>query len=220
MSNIDNVKTGVFEYEGENYTFNYYTDLDISKKVSFVNGVVDTLVTENHYQSILRSIIFGFRLIDVFSDALSLINEEEKSFSLVEIEDIVMNTKIVDIILANVKEGLIDELNEAVDRDIEYKTGIHKNVFGEAVASLLGALEQRVKDVDIDSLMGFANVVKNISAEDMTPEKLWDAYADSKAFKKVQDEAVKQSNKVIKLTDEVAKQPKKRGRKPKAKKTE
>lgn len=220
MSNIDNVKTGVFEYEGENYTFNYYTDLDISKKVSFVNGVVDTLVTENHYQSILRSIIFGFQLVNVFSDALSLIGEEEKTFSLVEIEDIVMNTKIVDIILANVKEGLIDELNEAVNRDIEYKTGIHKNVFGEAVASLLGTLEQRVKDIDIDSLMGFANVVKNIPAEDMTPEKLWDAYADSKAFKKVQDEAVKQSNKVIKLTDEVAKQPKKRGRKPKAKKTE
>lgn len=224
------VKTGIFEYQGKDYTFNYFTDIDISKKILFVNGVVDTIVTEKHYQSLLRGLIFGFQIINVFSDALSNFkdtNGDEKKLSLLEIEDVITNTKIVDIIMTNAKTGLIDELQEAVDKDIEYKTGIHRNPVGEAVAGLLNTLEQRVKDVDIDDLMGFVAAFKGVSSDDMTPERLWDAYAESKAFKKVIESREKidkidekQSDKIVKLADKVGKQPKKRGGKSKTKKEE
>ena len=107
---------------------------------------------------------------------------------------------------------------------IEYKTGIHRNPLGEAVASLLGTLEERVKDINLSELMGFAKVFKDIPIEDMTPEKLWDAYAKSDAFKKVRAEinekSQKENNNVIKITEAIedVQKPKKRGRKPKAKK--
>lgn len=223
MNEINNAKTGAFEYRGETHSFNYYTDISIVKKTSFVTGVTNTLVSEDHYQSVLRGLIFGFQLINVFSDALSYISDEEKTFSLTEIEEIVMETKIVDIIMANARVGLIDELNDAVDKDIEYKTGIHRNPLGEAVASLLGALESRVKDVDLKALTGFAEAFKDIPVEEMTSERLWDAYSKSEAFKTVRAEisekSESQDSKVIKIADEV-KKPKKRGRKPKAKKEE
>lgn len=227
MNKIDNVKTGVFTYKNKEYFFNYFTDIDISKKISFVNGVVDTIVTEKHYHPLSRGIVFGFQLINVFSDALSNFkdeNGEDKEFSLVEAEDIIMNTKIVDIIMGNIKVGLIDELQDSIDKDIEYKTGIHRNPLGEAVASLLGTLEGRVKDINLSELMGFAKVFKDIPIEDMTPEKLWDAYAKSDAFKKVRAEinekSQKENNNVIKITEAIedVQKPKKRGRKPKAKK--
>lgn len=227
MSKINDIKTGIFEYQGKEYSFNFYTDINLPKKVTFVNGVLNTIVTEDHYYSVLRGVIFGFQLINVFSDALDNLSEEDKTFSLAEIEDIVMNTTIVDTIIANARVGLIDELHEAIDRDIEYKTGIHRNPFIEAVASLLGALEQRVKDIGVDGLMGFVEAFRGISGDDMTPEKLWDTYAESKAFKKVMESREKidkadekQSDKIVKLADKVEKQPKKRGRKPKAKKEE
>ncbi len=180
--------------------------------MSFVNGVTNTIVTEKHYQPLLRGLIFGFQLIDIFSDALSNFKDEsgdEKKFSFVEIEDIITNTEIVDIILSNAKEGLIDELNEAIDKDIEYKTGIHINPFGEAVAKLLGTLEQRIKDVDLKALMGFAEIFKNIPAEEVTYEKMFDAYAKSEAFKKIQENADERSAqrtaRVIELVGEAKK---------------
>ena len=226
MNEVNTVKTGAFEYQGENYNYNFFTDIGVQKKVAFVNGVVNTVVSEDHYHSVLRGIIFGFQLINVFSDALDNLSEEDKTFSLAEIEDIVMNTTIVDTIMANARAGLMDELQEAVDRDIEYKTGIHRNPLGEAVASLFGTLEQRVKDIDLDGLMGFAEAFKGISDGDMTPEKLWDAYANSKAFEKVRAESVEKTEnvneKIVKIAEviEETPKPKKRGRKPKTKKEE
>lgn len=230
MNSINNVKTSTFTYKDKEYNFNFFTDININKKISFVNGVTETIVTENHYQPLVRGIVFGFQLINVFSDALSNFkddNGEERKLSLVEIEDIINNTKIVDIIIENARVGLIDELNDAVDKDIEYKTGIHRNPIGESIASLLGVLEERVKEIDMNNLMDFAEVFKNIPMEEMTPEKLWNAYSKSEAFKKVIkakeniiDSNEVQPDKIIKLIDKAEKQPKKRGRKPKAKKEE
>lgn len=206
MNNIDNVRTGVFEYQGKNYNFNFFTDIDISKKVSFVNGVTNTIVTEEHYQPLLRGMIFGFQLINVFSDALSNFQDEsgeDKKFSYVEIEDIVNNTKIVDIIIENAKEGLIDELNEAISKDIEYKTGIHTNPIGEAVASLVKTLEDRVKEIDVESLMSFAKVFKDLPTENMTPEGIVDAYGKSDVFKQLKAEADEKNAKTVEEVSKV-----------------
>lgn len=223
MNEINYDKSGVFTYHEVDYDFNYFTDIDIKKKASFVVGVVNSLISEDHYQSILKNLIFYFRVIDVFSDALTKISDEDKTFSLIEIEDIVLNTNIIDIILANVKDGLIDELSDAVDKDIEYKTGIHKNYLNEAVAKLVETLEQRMKNVDIESLMGFADVFRGISSDNMTPEKLWDAYSRSEAFKSVraeiQEKSKNQNDMANIFVDEIKKQ-QKRGRKQNTKKKE
>ena len=207
MSNVENVKTGMFTYKDRDYNFNFYTDIDTIKKMNFVSSVVNTVVTEDHYQSVLRNVVFDFRIIETFSyvldDIADTLGKEDKEFSLYEIVDIVENTKIVEIIKANAAEGLIDELNKAVDKDIEYKTGIHRNPLAEGVANILSALESKIKDIDLDALMGFAEAFKGISSEDLTPDKMFDAYANSNAFKQLRDEADKRNaqsvNKVIEI---------------------
>ena len=228
------VKTGSYTYNEKEYNFNFYTDINVLNKSAFVTGVTDVLVTEKHYNAVIRNVVIEYQILNVFTDVFAeedirsaLYVDEGSDFDLNKLEDFMRDTQIADVVMANVREGLINELIEAVDKDIEYKTGIHRNPIGEAVAGLLGTLEQRVKDIDVDGLMGFAEAFKGMSGDDMTPEKLWDAYAESKAFKKVIESREKidkadekQSDKIVKLADKVEKQPKKRGRKPKAKKEE
>jgi hypothetical protein len=228
------VKTGSYTYKEKEYNFNFYTDINVLTKSAFVTGVTDVLVTEKHYNAVIRNVVLEYQILNVFTDIFaeeeirnSLYVDEGSDFDLNKLEDFMRDTQVANIVMANVKEGLIDELIEAVDKDIEYKTGIHRNPIGEAVAGLLGTLEQRVKDIDIDGLMGFAEAFKGISGDDMTPEKLWDAYSKSEAFKRVIESKEKidkadkkQSDKIVSLVEEVMKQPKKRGRKPKAKKEE
>lgn len=228
------VKTGSYTYKEKAYNFNFYTDINVLTKSAFVTGVTDVLVTEKHYNAVIRNVVLEYQILNVFTDIFAdeeirntLYVDEGSDFDLNKLEDFMRDTQVANIVMANVREGLIDELIEAVDKDIEYKTGIHRNPIGEAVAGLLGTLEQRVKDIDIDGLMGFAKVFKDIPAEEMTSEKIWDSYSKSEAFKKVIESREKidkadkkQSDKIVSLAEEVTKQPKKRGRKPKAKKEE
>ena len=225
------VKTSSYTYKEKEYNFNFYTDINVLTKSAFVTGVTDVLITEKHYNAVIRNVVLEYQILNVLTDIFAeeeirnaLYVDEGSDFDLNKLEDFMRDTQVANIVMANVREGLIDELIEAVDKDIEYKTGIHRNSIGEAVAGLLGTLEQRVKDIDIDGLMGFAEAFKGISGDDMTPEKLWDVYANSTAFKKAIESREKidekQSDKIVKLADKVEKQPKKRGRKPKAKKEE
>lgn len=232
------VKTGSYTYKEKEYNFNFYTDINVLTKSAFVTGVTDVLVTEKHYNVVIRNVVLEYQILNVFTDIFAeeeirnaLYVDEGSDFDLNKLEDFMRDTQVANIVMANVREGLIDELIEAVDKDIEYKTGIHRNPVGEAVAGLLGTLEQRIKDIDIDGLMGFAEAFKGISGDDMTPEKLWDSYSKSEAFKKLMESrkntvelSEKDVKRITKLVEkdlvEVANKSKKRGRKPKAKKEE
>lgn len=190
------VKTGVYTYNDKEYNFNFYTDINALTKTTFVNSIVDVLVTEKHYHSVIKDVIFKYQLINVFTDVLaedeirdSLFVAEGADFDLNKIEEFVNNTTIVDIILANVREGLIEELVDAVDKDIEYKTGVHKNFIGKAIANFLGILENKIEGIDLNSLMVFADTFKNIPVDEISSEKLIDAYGKSDIFKKIREEA-------------------------------
>ena len=55
-------------------------------------------------------------------------------------------TNIVDIVKANVREGLIDELSQAIDDNVEYRTGVHHNPVTESISHLVKTVENKVKD--------------------------------------------------------------------------
>lgn len=213
MESIDKVMVGQFVYKNKDYNFNFFTDISLSKKIAFVKSVVESVIDEDHYYVIAKDVLFGFQIINYFSDALDAIKgtdgDVEATFSIAQIEDIVINTKIVEIIEGKTREGLIDELRDAVNKDIEYRTGIHANPLSEAVASLLSALESKFKDIDLGALMGFAEVFKGMTGKDLTAEKMFDAYANSEAFKQVREEAddrnAQKTARVIEFADELKK---------------
>ena len=160
---MKDVMTGVYTYNGEDFTFEYKTDLSVEEKDIFVLNVCDIIIDED-YHSLLRNLAFDLQLIDVFSDVdLSEMKKAENNISLIEV--FIKETNIPNIIKVNLKEGLLEELNEAIDANVEYRTGIHKNALGEALASFVKTLESNIKGVDAETMMEAANALSGLGGE-------------------------------------------------------
>jgi hypothetical protein len=69
------------------------------------------------------------------------------------------------------EDGLLEELNHAVDLNIQYLTGIHPNPLNEAISRLITTVEKKINVVDLDSMMGmvqkFADMTNGLTAEDI-----------------------------------------------------
>lgn len=179
---IKEVRTGTYIKGEESFNFDFYTDLSASKKVEFVNSVVDILVDGENYNFIIKDLIFDFFIVDVFTniDTKELM---ESPFFLNDVEEFLDEINVVDIVKTNVKTGLITELDKAVNLGIEYKTGIHENPLNEALTSLVNTLENKINDVDLDSMMEMATKLNGIT-DDFTTENIVKAYTSTDIFKR------------------------------------
>lgn len=165
----------------EMYDFNFYTNLSAANKLKFVNSVVNVLVDENYYNSIIRDLVFDFFVIDIMTDIDT--SELKKSSSFVnDVEQFLEETNIVDVVRANVSPFVFDELNKAIDNSIQYLTGIHPNPLNEALANLVNTLEKKVDGIDLNSMMQMAQKFIGITDE-FTPKNIVDAYIDSEIHK-------------------------------------
>jgi hypothetical protein len=177
-----NVMNGTY-FNGDNVSnFNFYTNLSAPMKLKFVDSVVGVLVGDNYYNYIIKDIIFDFYLIDIFTDVDTSELKESIAF-LNDVEDFLYRTNIVDIVRANAEVGLIEELNTAVEKSIQYLTGIHPNPLNEALASLLTTLENKLNEVDLESMMGMAQKFAGMT-EDFTMENMINTYMNSDIHKK------------------------------------
>lgn len=175
-----NVKTGAYTYKNESIPFNFYTELRAVDKIKFINAVCDTLIDTNYY-SVIRDLIFDFQIVNIFTDVV--VPELQDSPSPISIiEEFLDDTNIVEIVKANVDKKLIAELEKAVDENIEYRTGIHKNTLEDALTSLLHTVEQKINDVDTEGMMEMAMKLNSISDE-LTPERILQAYSETDMFK-------------------------------------
>ncbi len=175
-----NVKTGAYTYKNESVPFNFYTELRAVDKIKFINAVCDTLIDTNYY-SVIRDLVFDFQIVNVFTDVV--VPELQDSPSPISIiEEFLDDTNIVEIVKANVDKKLIAELEKAVDENIEYRTGIHKNTLEDALTSLLHTVEQKINDVDTEGMMEMAMKLNSISDE-LTPERILQAYSGTDMFK-------------------------------------
>lgn len=173
---------GTYNHNGEDMQFNFYTSISAYEKLNFVDSVVDIIVGDDSYNYVIKDMIFNFNVIRFFTDVdLSEITGAENSID--AIEEFLENTNIIDIVLANAEPGVIGELMEAVELNIEYKTGIHVNPISASLSSLLNTIEKKVEGIDLDSMLGLAESMSGISGE-LTPEKILDAYAKTDIFKK------------------------------------
>lgn len=175
-----NVKTGAYTYKNESIPFNFYTELRAVDKIKFINAVCDTLIDTNYY-SVIRDLVFDFQIVNVFTDVV--VPELQDSPSPISIiEEFLDDTNIVEIVKANVDKKLIAKLEKAVDENIEYRTGIHKNTLEDALTSLLHTVEQKINDVDTEGMMEMAMKLNSISDE-LTPERILQAYSETDMFK-------------------------------------
>lgn len=192
------IKAGVYTRNGEDVPFNFYTSLSAYNKVRFVDSVVSAIVTDDGYNYVIKDMLFDFWVVNFFTDVdVSKIAEAENNID--AIEDFFDENNIVDIVKINIVPGIIDELEKAVEFNIEYKTGIHINPISSSLSSLLDTIERKVENIDLDSMMDIAEAMSGISGE-LTADKMLDAYAKTDIFKKNWENAVadKESFNVVK----------------------
>lgn len=179
---MNNTMTGTYFKGEEAYGFNFYTNIGAANKLKLVNSVVDILVSDTKYNSIIRDLVFDFYVIDIFSD-IDTKELKESPFFVNDVEQFLEETNIVDVIKVNMEIGLLEELNKAVDLAIEYRTGIHPSPLSDALASLLSTLEKKVNEIDLGSAMSMAQKFVGMTGE-LTPESLINAYMNSDTHKK------------------------------------
>lgn len=178
-----NAKTGVYVYNGEDFEFNFVTSIPASMKINFVDSVVDALVDDNgkNYNSIIRDLIFDFYIVVGMTDVdvTDIVNNGNVD----AIEEFINDTNIVEIVKANAEKGFIQALSDAVDVNLEYRTGVKIDPISKALASLLNTIENKIPEFDIDEIMSASEILSNISGE-LNAENLLEAYSKSDIFKK------------------------------------
>lgn len=180
-------KFSAYIHNNEEHVFNFKTSLSAAEKVYFVNSVTDVLVNDN-YNYIIRDLIFYYFMINVFTDIdIEYISESDNVID--EIEKIVKETNIIDILDENIDTDLIIELSVAVDRNIEYRTGIHKNPIVDSIANLINVFESKIANIDFENTVEMAKMLKGVSGN-LTPEKILEAYANTDMFKNKYEEIV------------------------------
>lgn len=184
---MKNVKTGAYFYNDESYDFEFATDLSAYKKMVFVRYVVNSIVDGDNYDSIVKDMIFDFGLVSIMTDIdTSFINKRDDEGNsinpIIFIEQFLEETSVIDVIKANMRDGLLEELNDAVNKAIEYRTGIHPSPLNDALASLVSTLEKKVNEYDMGSMMEMAQKFVGMTGE-LTPESVVNAYINSNMHK-------------------------------------
>lgn len=186
---MKNIKLGTYinKSNDEAISFDFATDLTAFTKMSFVNYVTNSLVGEDRYDSIVRPLIFDFALVTFMTDidtSFIKVRDDEGNVinPIIPIEKFLEETNVVDIIKANMEDSLFEQLSKAVDKSIQYRTGIHPSPLSEALTSLVNTIENKVKDIDLSNLMEMTKLFTDM-ADNFTPENIVDAYLGSNAHK-------------------------------------
>lgn len=175
------VKTGVYTIDGKDNPFAFYTSLNAYRKSQFVVSVCNTLVGDN-YNYVLDDLVFDYFIVAIFTDIdVSEVQKSDNGISAME-EFVDKFKPVIDTVKANAVDGVLDELRNAIDLNIEYRTGIHINPISSSLANLLDNLNNKFSGFDLDKMMDIAEPMSKIAGE-LTPEKMLDAYAKTNIFK-------------------------------------
>ena len=180
-------RMGVFTYRDESYDFNFKTSLSAFEKLIFVRNVVDTIVNDNNYDVVIRDLIFDFNIIEMFTNIdtsfIEMKDEDGNDINkIILVEHFLEKSNAVDVVKANMEDGLLDELSHAIDLNIQYLTGICPNSINDNFANLLSTLNKKINDTDLNSMMDMAQKFANMT-EDFTVENIVNAYMNSDIHK-------------------------------------
>lgn len=199
---MKNIMMGAYVRNYETFEFEFVTNLTASEKITFINSIVDTIVGDN-YNSLIRDIMFDHMVIQLFTNVGGSYykNTDDKIDA---IEQFLAETNIIDIVKANMEIGLLDELNNAVDKAIEYRTGIHPSPIADSLASLISTLERKINEVDLGSAMEMVQKFVGMTGE-FTPEALVNAYMNSDFHQKNLEEIDKSKQEKIEIAENLDK---------------
>ena len=176
--------TGTYEINGEEKSFNFKTTLNAVERMSFVDGVVKTIINDT-YEYIIRDMMFDYIVIRMFTDVdCSEIEEcEHAHVAMNMIEDLVYGTSIASTVKLYAGEALLNELNKAIDYSIQVKTGIVLNPASDILVSILKLVEEKLASYDNDGITDMVKLFSGMDKADFNVNAALQAYANSDAFK-------------------------------------
>lgn len=181
----NNIRTGVYtNADGDSIPFKFKTSLSMQEKMSFVKSVTNTIVGDN-YMSLARNMFFDFYIIEFFTDIDTNVfdnNGLDGGQLIYTIENLLSETNISDIVKENIDKSLLVELNQAVDLDIEYRTGIRENTIEKSLIRLIDTFDRKIESINSEDMMNVIGMLASMSDE-LTPEKMIDAFVNTDVFK-------------------------------------
>ncbi len=184
---------------GVDIEFNYCYDIPMSQKIAFVDYVVNPVVGDDYYYPMIKDVLFDFRMIQFFTDIDTDVVEGDDVID--QMVEFLESTNAADVVKVSVNFDVVQELYDAVDKAIEYKTGIHPSPIADGIASILDTIEQKFAGIDMDAMTGMAKVFGKLQG-DITPDKMLEAYANSDVFKKMHEKVVKKQDERDKKAEE------------------
>lgn len=177
------MRTGVFTYNDDSYNFNFKTSLSAYEKMIFVKTVIENIIDGSSYDFVIRDLIFDFAIIELFTNVdTSFINAKDDNGNdinpIIIIEHFLESSNVVDVVKANMEEGLLDTLNRAVDLNVQYLTGAQNNRLNDAIEKLISTFERKISETDLDTMYNMAQKFANMT-EDFTVDNVVNAYLDS-----------------------------------------
>lgn len=167
------VYTTVEDGKNVEHSFDLKTDISTTNKLSLVNSVVDSVVVDGHYYSLILDTVFDFSLVKFFTDV------DTKAYETVsEIENFLVNTNLAVIVKTNINIGVETELRLAVIKDIEYRTGVKNHVYDDVILDIANTIKDMMKQVDIKAVVDSAQKMSTMQ-EKFTPESIVDAFIES-----------------------------------------
>lgn len=180
--------------------FKYKKSISLQDRVMFVNNVLDVLFKNDNYYSLLTDKVFDFMLVAMFTDILwedkILWGDEDYTFSLRKVEEIVSQTDLLNILYENIDEMVLAELKETIELNIEHKTGIHRYDVSNAIYSLVNALEQKVNEINVGELENTLRQFADVSGG-LSQASIIDLYTKTQAYKDNYEKVVGEKNKEI-----------------------
>ena len=174
--------------------FKYRTELTLQQKVSFVNFVLGVIFDDDYCFSIIKNEVFDIALIYMFTDVLKY--EEDFTFSLNNIEEMLNTTNVIEILKKEIDNDLINDLNEVIDINIAYKTGVNVNSISTSFSSLLKTIEEKVSNFNVDELTNTLKEFANMT-DGLSQEKIIELYTKSDKYKKNYKGTLNNKNKQI-----------------------
>lgn len=171
-------KLGVYTYkqndEEKDYQFTFKTDLTAREKISFIDTAVNNLYSGGLYLGVIKNVIIGSIIIKFFTDVD--LSHYEGEFN--DIEKFINDTNIIEIVKANAKDGLFDELERQISINLKIVTGVNVNDIGFELNGFLKNVLNIVNVNDYSTLVDFAKKVNSMK-DSITPDTIVNAYANT-----------------------------------------
>lgn len=188
-------------FDGKTYEYTYKDNLSLAEKMLFVSSVVDKVYDGEMYFGFAKDFFIRQAIIAYFTN----VKMDEMNGGSDLIEKFVYDTDIVDTVMEDMSNGVIAELEKAIDENIQIKTGIKKRNLEDAIIEVLDKMSSKVDEIDVQTLLSFMKKLADTQGE-FTPEQVLNAYMNTDMFKQNAEErasiAKERQDKIIQFAKE------------------